>query len=326
MQYDGNLVLYDGSQALWHTYSWGRTGHGVYAVMQGDGNFVVYDPSTDPPEVIFNTRTWGNNGAYFVLQSNADMVVYHGIASLWRSFTQSCSSPQRISSFDGYTTGWDLGYAGASANLPARHSHFCTGGSAKPEKLYSAWVMTSGNRRDILHNWIDGFTQSGFLSSTTNTGSADTILMFAEQTACVPTCAFDLYLNPIGSLSEGTTYNYAALADWTSHTAKNYQGGYQVQESQWDPYLIWYGLHQEWYGEVDDLNSYQPGFAAVQPVYGASETTFTSMQQLQFLGNWTGSNFTVDSSHSSNNNSGSWGRSSLGSCSGYACFAIWSKL
>ena len=44
MQYDANLVLYDGgNRPHWYIFSWGRS-YGVYTVeVYNDGNVVVYD-------------------------------------------------------------------------------------------------------------------------------------------------------------------------------------------------------------------------------------------------------------------------------------------
>jgi hypothetical protein len=54
LQSDGNLVLYNGNAALWSTWT-GGTGS-THAVMQSDGNFVVYTAG--------NSATWqaGTNG------------------------------------------------------------------------------------------------------------------------------------------------------------------------------------------------------------------------------------------------------------------------
>ena len=83
MQLDGNLVLYQGGTALWsnnraHTSDFS-------AVMQGDGNFVVYDLASIPR---FATNTSGNPGAWLALQNDGNVVVYSsGGAPLWASNT-----------------------------------------------------------------------------------------------------------------------------------------------------------------------------------------------------------------------------------------------
>src|SRR5581483_5427267 len=57
MQTDGNLVLYQGSRALWAT---GTNGQGYIAIMQGDGNFVEYAADG---RALFSSRTNGHSGA-----------------------------------------------------------------------------------------------------------------------------------------------------------------------------------------------------------------------------------------------------------------------
>ena len=72
-QTDGNLVLYDdqNNAASWSTGTGGtRAGQ---AVMQTDGNFVVYDASGAAQ---FNTGTAGNPSARLVVQADGNVVIY----------------------------------------------------------------------------------------------------------------------------------------------------------------------------------------------------------------------------------------------------------
>jgi hypothetical protein len=81
MQSDGNLVLYQGSTALWAT---GTNGRGGYQVdMQGDGNLVVYTSSRAP---LWASKTNGHPGAYFAVQDDSNIVVYDGSTPLWARF------------------------------------------------------------------------------------------------------------------------------------------------------------------------------------------------------------------------------------------------
>jgi hypothetical protein len=84
MQFDGNLVIYDGwgRHPLWAT---GTAGHpGSRAVFQSDGNLVVYDAQNRP--------LWASNtvGSGFTLgyQGDGNLVVYNAlIKPLWASGT-----------------------------------------------------------------------------------------------------------------------------------------------------------------------------------------------------------------------------------------------
>lgn len=62
------------------------------AVMQSDGNFVVYDKRSGSDKAIFNTRTQGNSGAFFALQQDGNLVVYSSARKPLYS-TGTCSSP-----------------------------------------------------------------------------------------------------------------------------------------------------------------------------------------------------------------------------------------
>lgn len=80
MQGDGNLVLYQGSNALWHTQTHGQPGKA--AVMQEDGNFVVY---TAEGQALWNAGTHGHPGAVLRLQDDGTLVIYDGTTPLWWS-------------------------------------------------------------------------------------------------------------------------------------------------------------------------------------------------------------------------------------------------
>jgi hypothetical protein len=82
-QGDGNLVLYQGSTALWSTGTHG-TGATV-AVMQGDGNLVLYSSAGAP---LWASNTAGNPGAWLVVQGDGNLVLYSSSGTaLWASNT-----------------------------------------------------------------------------------------------------------------------------------------------------------------------------------------------------------------------------------------------
>jgi hypothetical protein len=82
-QGDGNLVLYYGSSALWNSGTAGTLPK--QAVMQGDGNLVVYDIAD---RAVFSTRTFGNPGARLILQNDGNLVIYTtGGSPRWASGT-----------------------------------------------------------------------------------------------------------------------------------------------------------------------------------------------------------------------------------------------
>jgi hypothetical protein len=89
MQHDGNLVLYglDGAwgwKAIWSSQTWGQSVRD--AIMQADGNFVIYATSG---AAVWNSRTWGHSGAFLSLQDDANLVVYASNRTpLWATYTK----------------------------------------------------------------------------------------------------------------------------------------------------------------------------------------------------------------------------------------------
>jgi surface antigen len=83
MQADGNLVLYvaRSDRPVWHTHTHGHPG--AWAVMQTDGNLVVYDTSGT---ALWHSGTGGHPGAYFAVQRDSNLVVYDSASRpLWAS-------------------------------------------------------------------------------------------------------------------------------------------------------------------------------------------------------------------------------------------------
>ncbi|MCA9567987.1 MAG: peptidoglycan DD-metalloendopeptidase family protein [Myxococcales bacterium] len=83
MQQDGNLVLYMDEVPLWHS---GTHGHpGSRAVMQGDGNLVVYGASGAP---LWHAGTHGHPGARLDVQDDGNLVITGAQGGvLWHSGT-----------------------------------------------------------------------------------------------------------------------------------------------------------------------------------------------------------------------------------------------
>jgi hypothetical protein len=83
MQSDGNLVLYEGSHALWATGTNGKDGYAMW--MQSDGNFVLYNPYQTP---LWASGTYNHAGAWLAVQDDGNLVVYSSANKpLWASNT-----------------------------------------------------------------------------------------------------------------------------------------------------------------------------------------------------------------------------------------------
>jgi hypothetical protein len=83
MQYDGNLVLYQGGGAIWASNTY--LSQGYAAIMQNDGNFVLYDVNG---RALWASGTYGHAGDTVAVQNDGNLVVYNSSGgALWASNT-----------------------------------------------------------------------------------------------------------------------------------------------------------------------------------------------------------------------------------------------
>jgi hypothetical protein len=83
MQVDGNLVIYDGRSPIWATHTQLTSGH--RAVLQGDGNFVLYTPTN---RALWASYTVGRGGVRVAMQNDGNLVIYTATnAPVWASHT-----------------------------------------------------------------------------------------------------------------------------------------------------------------------------------------------------------------------------------------------
>jgi cell wall-associated NlpC family hydrolase len=121
MQTDGNFVVYaPGQRAIWSAQTGGS---GNQVVMQGDGNLVVYGPSNN---ALWNSGTGGKapNGV-LVMQTDGNLVIYSGGRPLWSS--------------DGGVTGYVSDLLGTGQTLSAGQALWSSDGA------YEAVMQTDGN-------------------------------------------------------------------------------------------------------------------------------------------------------------------------------------
>jgi hypothetical protein len=98
LQDDGNLVLYVWNYPLWSSNTYGQPA--AQAVMQGDGNFVIYDYQG---RALWSSNTWGRRGAYLELEDNANLMLLQPVGSsnlpIWSTNTPfSFGWPKNIDS------------------------------------------------------------------------------------------------------------------------------------------------------------------------------------------------------------------------------------
>jgi len=87
MQSDGNLVMYSISGATWAA-KWASNTQGIagaWAIMQGDGNFVVYDAQGRPR---WASNTNGATNSVIIMQNDGNVVIYDPYwRAIWASNT-----------------------------------------------------------------------------------------------------------------------------------------------------------------------------------------------------------------------------------------------
>ncbi|MGW6061833.1 hypothetical protein [Streptomyces sp. NPDC055189] len=82
MQEDGGFVLYRDGKPVWQGE--GAQPYGQYAVIQPDGNLVVYAEGDKP---VWASNTNGKNGAVLVVQDDCNVCLYHQGTVIWATKT-----------------------------------------------------------------------------------------------------------------------------------------------------------------------------------------------------------------------------------------------
>jgi hypothetical protein len=139
MQGDGNLVLYAGpgtGSARWATNTRGHDE--PYAIVQGDGNFVVYN--IDPMQTLWNAGTSRGARSVLWLQNDGNLVVYPATSPgkdyWWASWTNGYDpgAPASCSMTASYTEMWANEYARG----PEVVGGFCDNGASTGGDLAGA--------------------------------------------------------------------------------------------------------------------------------------------------------------------------------------------
>ena len=82
MQEDGNFVLYKDGKPAWQGD--GAYPHGQYAIIQSDGNLVVYADGDKP---VWASDTGGSPGATLAVQDDGNVCLYHQGRPIWATQT-----------------------------------------------------------------------------------------------------------------------------------------------------------------------------------------------------------------------------------------------
>jgi hypothetical protein len=258
MQHDGNLVLYRvrrgqpaRSRALWSTQSGGNPG--ASALMQGDGNFVVYSKSRDPLYATGTTALAGESRrSSVVVRDDGSVVVVRRAAhvALWSSSDdrsvlatgqllragQSRQSPNRRYLLTMQTDGNLVLYDAARRPLWSSQTHGNAGAFATMQNDANFVVYTAsrapiyssasqGDERSRLVVQDDGNVVVYAASNEPRWSSASDVftlragqVLRAGQSRRSPNGQFALVMQVDGNL---VLYDGAATALWGSQTPGN---------------------------------------------------------------------------------------------------------
>ncbi len=115
------LIVVATNEILWSAMTMGSDA--AYAIMQDDGNLVVYNNSQKP---LWASNTYGHGGAYLTLQADGNMVIYQNNTPLWATGT----------------VGW------MHCTPPAREQQWLVGGKLLPgQHLYKGESILSENKK-----------------------------------------------------------------------------------------------------------------------------------------------------------------------------------
>jgi hypothetical protein len=126
LQRNGNFVLYDNFKLVWETGALGRAAD--RAIMQPDGNFVVYDSSN---QALWNSTTDGNAGARLIMQTDGNVVIYSSSnVVLWA--THTLHNPDNLNYI------MSPGFGGIATMYPGQSIY-------TPDRRFRLILQTDGN-------------------------------------------------------------------------------------------------------------------------------------------------------------------------------------
>ncbi|KAF4951366.1 hypothetical protein FGADI_7564 [Fusarium gaditjirri] len=86
MQDDGKLAIYQGNRCTWQSTAQ-QIGNAKGAIMQGDGNFCIYDKNGKATWHTDTAAPSGDNKTYVSVQDDGELVLYKndGATAIWSS-------------------------------------------------------------------------------------------------------------------------------------------------------------------------------------------------------------------------------------------------
>jgi hypothetical protein len=215
MEDDGNLVLYldpaiyKSSQWLWQSGTYNNPG--AYAVMQADGNLVVYSSSG---RALWNSGTYNHPGSYLSVKDDGNLVVYSSTGSaLWQSHTSGITQTSnwncttRVDALGNpawrvclRTTVWHNGvHAGVLSARAVEESCAVTTGWVCPTEYWQTQTSHNGP-------WTGAYTERSAWNNGINTDSLTAEMVWNDPVISdfpQPSFGYCVYIH-INTSPEGT--------------------------------------------------------------------------------------------------------------------------
>ena len=220
MQGDGNLVEYGGASVVWAS---GTNPSGARAVVQDDGNFVVYDSSDS---ALWASDTSGNPGAYLSLRDTGELSVVSATGSrLW-------AGPGELALNATLTSGQTLNSPLGAYRLTMQANGNLVEYDAADTVIWE--TGTNSGTRAVMQSdgnlvLYDGANQALWASNTSGNPGAylsllDTGQLLVDTTAGTPLWAAAGTLLPGATLAAGETL-YSPSGAYQSDDAERRQPG-----------------------------------------------------------------------------------------------------
>ncbi len=181
MQTDGNLVLYQGSQWVWKTTTNGNPG--AWAVMQVEGNLVVYSASG---QALWATPTADRPGSELYVQDDGNLVLYDGNGhEAWNRFDGVVAAPEPGLFDDGECVAVKLGTQSTSIvweNPPANSWLWAEDRTEGDDAFQNLMDLVDGNAVyiDLERDW--GAAEPDYRVQSFDRDTA----VLSEWVTCVP--------------------------------------------------------------------------------------------------------------------------------------------
>jgi hypothetical protein len=279
MQGDGNLVLYNRTNAIWTT---GTNRPGSEVEMQGDGNLVIYAPGH---VAVWSTSTFKSNSA-LVAQNDRNFVIYApGNIAVWSTGTSTgtLATTTPVTSL----TACPTMSQGASGSCVALLQQYLNRSAAISPALATDGAFGSLTRQAVINfQSRKGLAVDGIAGPATKAALVSDKPATTPAPAPAPAPQYVAPFNPVAAarwaqLNSGTSVSDQQAAPCTMFASRAlYDGGGMPQRQDWHPtdpvsqYVWGPGWPSAWYAARNFKDLWvRLGYAEVYRVYPGTVAT-----------------------------------------------------